>query len=333
MAASSPMLRLACLLCAPAVARALHLGAAQESAALATEAAPRQRAITFVTLRDEFFETNLGRSPLWLSRGTLPHEWKLLDNPQNAAISALYAQAKSEAKNELVVCLHSDVFLPATFYDELMQRLDSLDSFDPNWGVAGMAGVVGPDATVVLSLRDSYATQKDLNSASATLPAEAFDELLIILRKSNDVNFDPELPGFDMYGTDIVLASKAQNLSAYVVPAYVEHKVYDQDGQLYRGAEHMKKIITASYLSRVNKTGEHMLRKWCPRKPGCNIGLFFMLNCMTGQVALRGPIPEDLTEQAKATGWEALNYTADVWQQCLIAREHPGSVAARYAQA
>jgi hypothetical protein len=44
---------------------------------------------------------------------------------------------------------------------------------------------------------------------------QAFDELLIVLRRAPDLRFDERLPGWHMYGTDIVQTARTAGHGAY----------------------------------------------------------------------------------------------------------------------
>ena len=52
---------------------------------------------------------------------------------------------------------------------------------------------------------------------------QSLDELLIVLRRSSGLRFDPDLPHFHLYGTDIVQTALASGKGAYVVDAPVIH--------------------------------------------------------------------------------------------------------------
>ena len=49
------------------------------------------------------------------------------------------------------------------------------------------------------------------------------DELVIILRRKSGLRFDEKLPGFHLYGADIVQTALARRLGAYVIDAPVVH--------------------------------------------------------------------------------------------------------------
>jgi len=275
------------------------------------------RPITFVTIKDDFFGTNLARSQLWIDRAQEPHEWMVIENTENRNISSVYAEAKERAQHDLVVFLHDDVFLPEGFYADMMQRLAALEAHDPNWGVAGAVGIVGKDQAVIQNIQDSYGTRRDFNTDRSLEAAFAFDELLLVLRKSSSVNFDPQLPGFDLYGLDIVQQTHAQNLTAYVLPVYVQHKVHDPEGAMYDEDMHWSKILTDAYADRVNITAEYLVNKWCDKGMRCSIGTFFILSCRTRALTLRNVLPLSAESIANSTKWAKSLYKQVDLDQCL----------------
>jgi len=249
-----------------------------------------------------------------------PHEWIVVENKENRGISAIYAEAKERAKHDLVVFLHPDVLLPRDFYADLMRRLAELEAHDPNWGAAGAVGLLASDSTVIQNLQDSYGTRRDSNTDRSLEAASAFDELMLMLRKSSGVNFDPNFPGYDLYGVDIALQSQARNLTAYVLPVYVEHKVYDPEGALYVGKQHWSKILTDRYVDRVARTAEYLTTKWCDRGLlKCSIGTVFYLNCDDRRPRLRNYVPQYVLLQAKESKWKDMQYNRTAAQECWAA--------------
>lgn len=54
-------------------------------------------------------------------------------------------------------------------------------------------------------------------------PAVLMDEIVIVLRRKSGVRFDPALPGFHLYGTDIVQSALIQGFKTYVFDGPVVH--------------------------------------------------------------------------------------------------------------
>jgi len=254
-------------------------------------------ALTFITITDDFFETNLGASSLWKQRNTLKHEWLVIKNDRGAGISDLYAQAQGVAHNPLLVFVHPDVMLPDDWYANFMLKLAQLEAVDPNWAVLGTAGVP-LDFTYEMDGRLKIAsiitdgmsspTRAD-NSADPepftfttgidNLPVQSLDEHLLVLR-AGPLKFDPNLPGFDLYGTDIVLSARQAGLKSYLLNINVKHKTVDADGNTFNPNEWWLKYNSADYQNRAEVTKVYMLNKWRASKflPVYGTG-FDLLDC------------------------------------------------------
>jgi hypothetical protein len=225
-----------------------------------------QRAITFVTIYDPFFDTNLGTTSLWKERHNLPHEWLVLKNRQNInGISTLYAEAQRVARHSLIIFLHPDVILPEDWYHQFMLKLQALEALDPEWGVLGTAGVPegwsGPSPNFIASNIVDFVNH--FYSGSDDLQVQSLDEHLLVLRKGSPL-FDEKLPGFDLYGSDIVLSAKKAGMKSYLLPLLLFHKTVDVDGAPYQADTWFSKIGELSFRERVHKTQWYLSQKWCP---------------------------------------------------------------------
>jgi len=230
---------------------------------------PSDLVVTFITVTDAFFKTNLGASSLWKQRDTLPHEWLVIKNDKNAAISELYAKAQSEAQHPLLVFLHPDVMLPDDWYTNFRLKLAQLEAVDPNWGVLGTAGVAlkwspqnDVDNKIASSITDTAGTY---TSGMDNLPVQCLDEHLLVLRNGSP-KFDPNLPGFDLYGTDIVLSARKAGLTSYLLNMNVKHKTVDPEGKPFILKEWLLKFNDAGYQKRAEATKAYMQNKWCTSK-------------------------------------------------------------------
>jgi len=226
---------------------------------------PDDLGVTFITITDPFFKTNLGASSLWKQRDTLPHEWIVIKNDKNAGISELYAKAQREAQHPLLVFLHPDVMLPDDWYTNFRSKLAQLEAVDPNWGVLGTAGVAldwTPQKAVEVKIASSIT---DLGgtyaSGSDNLPVQSLDEHLLVLRAGSP-KFDPNLPGFDFYGTDIVLSSWKAGLKSYLLNLNVKHKTVDPEGKPFNLKVWLVKFNDAGYRKRAHVTKAYMHNKW-----------------------------------------------------------------------
>ncbi len=131
-------------------------------------------------------------------------------------------RALEESEAEVVVLVHQDVYLPRGFLGRLSASLARLSAIDPDWAVVGAIGI---DAGSVLHGRTWSSGLKRLigDVVDQPTPIESLDELMLVVRRASGVRFDEGLPGFHLYGTDIVQLAKAKGLKSYVVDSPVIH--------------------------------------------------------------------------------------------------------------
>jgi GT2 family glycosyltransferase len=139
-----------------------------------------------------------------------------------SSAAAAYNSAIDKARSDLLVFVHQDVYLPQGWLASLRRALDLLSKTDPNWGIAGVYGVnkSWDDGTGFLfcaeygKLGHSFGDAREVRS---------LDEVLLIMRKSSNLRFDEQLPGFHMYGTDICLEARRRGMKSYAISAFCIH--------------------------------------------------------------------------------------------------------------
>jgi SAM-dependent methyltransferase len=140
----------------------------------------------------------------------------------NSAAEGLNA-AIAQARNEIVVLAHQDVYLPAGWIARVLDQYAAVDAMsNGRIGVMGVYGVAGTSRGVE---RFSRVVDRDtlLDEAGALpAPADSLDELALIVPKSSPLRFDPAL-GWHLYGTDICLAAKRAGLLSVVIDAPCYH--------------------------------------------------------------------------------------------------------------
>jgi len=139
-----------------------------------------------------------------------------------ASASAAYATVMHDAYAEFLIFAHQDVYLPRGWFDKLETEINRLSETDPEWAVAGLAAVRA-DGRWYGHLWDSGLGSLCGRPFSKPVAVASLDELVLIVRRGANISFDPELPGFHLYGTDIVLTAYSQGKSAYVVDAPAIH--------------------------------------------------------------------------------------------------------------
>jgi len=133
-----------------------------------------------------------------------------------------YNAALATCLNDFVVLVHQDVYIPEIWAHDVVRQINLLDRVDPTWAVLGIYGATSLGTNV------GYVWSSGINKLlgepfDTPIPVESIDELLIVLRRSTGLQFDEDLPGFHLHGTDIVQTARAQGRGAYAVCAPVVH--------------------------------------------------------------------------------------------------------------
>ncbi len=163
---------------------------------------------------------NLMQSDLIAQQGVPVH---VEQGAPSAAIA--YNRGLDATEAPLVLFVHQDVYLPPTWPRDLMQAVAVLDRVDPTWALVAPFGIA----------RDAPRHRGDVWTTSLSrrvgepvdphrpIPAQSFDELAFVMRRSAGLRFDEGLPLFHFYGTDIVQTAWAAGAGAYIAHMPVVH--------------------------------------------------------------------------------------------------------------
>jgi hypothetical protein len=133
-----------------------------------------------------------------------------------------YNQAIPKADNDILIFAHQDMFLPQEWMPSLQRNLDHLAKTDPNWGVLGIWGATHDGG------RAGHLYWTGLHEAVGApfehpVEVSTLDEMILIFRKSSGLKFDPNIPGFHMYGPDICMEAKRRGMKSYVFSGFCVH--------------------------------------------------------------------------------------------------------------
>lgn len=167
---------------------------------------------------DGVLAQNLAASPDIVAR---PERLVVLRGQPSA--SAAYNAGLDRTRARIVVFAHQDVYLPGGWADRLAAQVARLDAEAPGWAVAGVTGVRAAGGIVSATVWSSGLGQALGRALGAPVPAVSVDEVLIVLDRHAGLRFDPVLPSFHLYGTDIALAARAAGRGVYVVDLPVVH--------------------------------------------------------------------------------------------------------------
>ncbi len=181
---------------------------------------PADAPLTFVAcVSDEtVLHGNLLRSPC-LGPGTA-HEVILLRNCTSAGDGL--NEGIRRAQNEIVVCVHQDVYLPRGWPQRFLAQYRRAEAAFGRVGVAGVFGVSRDGTTAVAAGRVVDRDRLVGSGGSCPAPVEALDELLLAVPRDTPLRFDPSL-GFHLYGADLCVAAREAGLAVAALDAVCFH--------------------------------------------------------------------------------------------------------------
>ena len=217
---------------------------------------------------ETILNANLIRSPLFAAGIPLHLE-------RNAPTAAIACNRALDATTEaIVVFAHQDVYLPRGWESVLAARLAEVQAVDPNWALFGAFGI-GLDAAHIGPVWSSSLGQIVGRVPMQPTLVQSFDEMLIVLRRDSGLRFDENLPGWHMYGTDMVQTARSRGLRAYAggLPTihndrYHEALLADFD-ECYRYMQRKWRadLPLRTPITKISRSGLHLYRnRWQNRR-------------------------------------------------------------------
>ena len=143
---------------------------------------------------------------------------------RGARSAALGYNAGLEATQApIAVLVHQDVYFPPDWHRQLARAIAKTEAQDPDWAVLAPFGM---DAETSAHLGDVWSTginRRVGQRVAEPTPVQSVDELVIVLRRASGLRFDPALPRYHLYGTDLVQMARAAGKGAYVAAMPVVH--------------------------------------------------------------------------------------------------------------
>jgi hypothetical protein len=174
----------------------------------------------------------------------------------------------AHARGRYVIFCHDDIELVDKGHDDLLKQIAWLDSNDPTWLVAGVAGGAYRTAEAGgkrLALHISDTKGEGRRRGSVPCRVEALDECFMLMRRSRPVVSSYDLNGFHYYGPDLCLQAELLGGSAYVIDFLLRHHGQGRTGPSF------------------HQSRSDFIRKYRNYFPGR------LLNCTTGRIALGLP--------------------------------------------
>jgi hypothetical protein len=223
---------------------------------------PSDLVIACASNSDAILQANLMASPA-LAAGIGVHVQR---NAPTATIA--YNRALDATQAEIVVFAHHDVYLPQGWDRLLLTRLNDLSSRHPDWALAGAYGVA-PDYRQFGPVWTSSLGQIIGRVPLQPEPVQSFDEMLIVLRRSSGLRFDPDQPDWHMYGTDIVQQARAAGRGAYAIGLNCIHndRFHDHVGGAFTTCYRYMQQKWPQFLpiqtpvTKISKSGLHLMRE------------------------------------------------------------------------
>ena len=166
-------------------------------------------------------EANLLASPALHENPGQRAKRELLIQEGYSSAAEAYNQAIERSPYDLIVFLHQDIYLPSGWFERLQFCIARLEKQDPAWGVAGCWGatrngvgfghVYSPGVGVLGERFDQ------------PQPVQTLDEIVLVMKRSRGLRFDPGLDHFHFYGADLCLEARARGLRSYAISAFCVH--------------------------------------------------------------------------------------------------------------
>ncbi len=191
---------------------------------------------------EDVFKNNFLASPLF--RESHSHQIIVQHGFDSAAIA--YNAAIECADNDLLIFVHQDVVLPDCWVSNLKVTISYLANENSNWGVLGC---FGSRKGSVGGIGQVYTTGMGIHGRAIDIPepVETLDEIVLIIKKSSGLKFDPTLPHYHLYGTDICLSARERGMLSYSIPAFCIHntnQLIDLPKEFFECYYHIKRHWT-----------------------------------------------------------------------------------------
>jgi hypothetical protein len=220
------------------------------------------RVIVCAVNRDDVLTANLLRSPDVL-RGNA----RVIENRGHASAGAAYNAGLGRAGDAGVVAfIHQDVYLPAGWVGRVTATLATLED---KWAVAGVWGV-RYDGQFAGRVWCSGGGQEHVG-LPGTNEVASLDEIVLILNTRHGLRFDPKLPGYHLYATDLIMQAQQRGLKTVCIDAAVVHNSRRNPQPLDRAYRRAYRYMQRKWANQlplrtcvvdVTRSGWPMYRQW-----------------------------------------------------------------------
>jgi hypothetical protein len=162
------------------------------------------------------------RKNLYLSPGLLrEHKHQVVIKENYPSASLAFNSAIDEAENEIIIFIHQDIYLPETWFSDISRCLSYFEERQINWGVLGCFGSRKAEVGVGRVCDTPWGVHgRKINEPE---PVETLDEIILVTKKSSGLRFDPSLPHFHLYGTDLCMSAKDNGMTNFAFQGFCVH--------------------------------------------------------------------------------------------------------------
>src|SRR5580765_3178851 len=178
------------------------------------------------------------------------NQFVVVDNRNNllhATLGAAFEHGIAQARHELIAVVHEDVLLLPGWQPAAERALAALETHDPHWAFAAVAGWCADDAP-----KGHWSDPHgyfDHMQADAFAEVDRFDEQVILFRRDGRIPLDALLPSIHNIGRDLVRSADARGRRSYVINAATVHKFADADGHRIQCQSESPKIMGRTSLT------------------------------------------------------------------------------------
>jgi len=132
-----------------------------------------------------------------------------------------YNAAIDRAVSDLIAFVHQDIYLPPSWLKDVSRTVSYLDREAPDWGVLGCYGVTRENTHAGFV----YSNGIGVIGARFERPVavRTLDEIVLIIRRSSRLRFNPQVPHFHLYGAELCLQAAEGGRKCYALPAFCIH--------------------------------------------------------------------------------------------------------------
>ena len=175
-------------------------------------------AVVSAVNNETILASNLQRSP-FIANGSVD----LVGQRGYPSAALAYSQeGLSAIESDIIVFAHQDVYLPLGWDRRLLLAIAELEMNGRNWAVIGVAGMAVSGGISGRAWCAAHGCELGVR-LRGPVPVVSLDEIVIVLKRSTGLRFDSRMPGFHLYGADIVQSARAAGYEAFVFDGPVIH--------------------------------------------------------------------------------------------------------------